>query len=78
MAHDQNFLQTFTDTDTIAVAHNLDSGQVLVRVVVGGYAVTDQILSVVVADRNNLTITLNAAATGTAIVQVPEDWRADA
>ena len=72
-----NFFQTFTDTDTIAVVHNLDSAQVLIRVIVEGEARTDLIESVIVTDRNALTVTLTGSTTGSVLIQVPRDWRAE-
>ena len=76
MSHDLNFSQTFTDTDTINVSHNLDSGQVLARVVINGHAETQEIQALTVNDRNSITITLAAPASGVVVVHVPQDWRA--
>jgi len=76
MSHDLNFSQTFTDTDTINVSHNLDSGQVLARVVINGHAETQEIQTLTVNDRNSITITLAAPASGVVVVYVPQDWRA--
>ena len=73
-----SYLQTFTDTDTIAIVHNLNSAQVLIRVIVDGEARSDLIESVIVTDRDGFTVTLTESTTGSVLVQVPRDWRADA
>ncbi len=70
------YLQTFTDTDTIAIVHNLNSAQVLIRVIVDGEARSDLIESVIVTDRDSFTVTLTESTTGSVLVQVPRDWRA--
>lgn len=72
-----NYSQTFSNTDTIAVVHNLNSAQVLIRVIVEGEARTDLIESVIVTDRNALAVTLTESTTGSVLVQVPRDWRAE-
>lgn len=69
------FLQTFTDTDTIAIVHNLNSAQLLIRVIVEGEARSDLISSVTSADRDSLTVTLTESTSGSVLVQVPRDWR---
>ena len=74
ISHD--FTQDFTDAASVVVSHNLDTAQALVRVVVDGVSRTDMIESVAVADRDTLTVTLTAAATGSVLVQLPRDWRA--
>ncbi len=71
-----SYLQTFTDTDTIAIVHNLNSAQLLIRVIVDGEARADLIDSVIVTDRDALTVTLTTPETGSILVQVPRDWRA--
>lgn len=76
MSHDLNFSQTFSDTDTISVSHNLDSAQVLARVVINGHTSTEEVQSITAVDRNNLTIVLAAPMSGVVVVQVPQDWRA--
>ncbi len=69
------YLQTFTDTDTIAIVHNLNSAQLLIRVIVEGEARSDLISSVTSADRDSLTVTLTESTSGSVLVQVPRDWR---
>lgn len=76
MSHDLNFSKTFTDTDTIAVAHHLDSAQVLARVVINGHAEIQEVDTMTVIDRNNIVITLVAPASGVVVIQLPQDWRA--
>lgn len=76
MSHDLNFSKTFTDTDTIAVPHNLDSAQVLARVVINGHAEIQEVDTVTVIDRDNIVITLVAPASGVVVIQLPQDWRA--
>lgn len=75
MSHDLNFSQTFTDTDTISVSHNLDCAQVLARVVINGHAAPEEVQSMTPVDRNNLTIVLAAPMSGVVVVHVPQDWR---
>jgi hypothetical protein len=69
------YLKTFTDTDTIAIVHNLNSAQLLIRVIVEGEARSDLISSVSSADRDSLTVTLTESTSGSVLVQVPRDWR---
>ena len=69
------YLQTFTDTDTIAIVHNLNSAQLLIRIIVEGEARSDLISSVTSADRDSLTVTLTESTSGSVLVQVPRDWR---
>jgi hypothetical protein len=69
------YLKTFTDTDTIAIVHNLNSAQLLIRVIVEGEARSDLISSVTSADRDSLTVTLTESTSGSVLVQVPRDWR---
>lgn len=69
------YLKTFSDTDTIAIVHNLNSAQLLIRVIVEGEARADLISSVTVADRDSLTVTLTESTSGSVLVQVPRDWR---
>ena len=69
------YLQTFTDTDTIAIVHNLNSAQLLIRIIVEGEARSDLITSVTSADRDSLTVTLTESTSGSVLVQVPRDWR---
>jgi hypothetical protein len=76
MSHDLNFSKTFNDTDTISVNHNLDSAQVLARVVINGHAEIQEVDTMTVIDRNNIVITLVAPASGVVVVQLPQDWRA--
>lgn len=70
------YLKTFTDTDTIAIVHNLNSAQLLIRVIVDGEARADLIDAVIVTDRDSFTVTLTESTTGSVLVQVPRDWRA--
>lgn len=69
------YIQTFKDTDTIAIVHNLNSAQLLIRVIVDGEARSDLISSVTSADRDSLTVTLTESTSGSVLVQVPRDWR---
>lgn len=69
------YLKTFKDTDTIAIVHNLNSAQLLIRVIVEGEARSDLISSVTSADRDSLTVTLTESTSGSVLVQVPRDWR---
>lgn len=71
------YLKTFSDTDTIAIDHNLNSAQLLIRVIVEGEARSDLISSVTVADRDSFTVTLTESSSGSVLVQVPRDWRSE-
>ena len=62
------FAQDFSSSSAIVVTHNLDLFQVGVRVIVGGQVRQDLVDSIeyTVADpRNELTVNLSSAQTGT-------------
>jgi hypothetical protein len=69
------YLQTFSDSTSVEVTHNLGSVQVLVRLIVDGEARSDLVSSIVVADANSLTVNLSETLSGSILVQVPRDWR---
>ena len=69
------YLQTFSDSTSVEVTHNLGSAQVLVRLIVDGEARSDLVSSIVVADANSLTVNLSEMLSGSILVQVPRDWR---